>query len=93
MTVADTSLGNLKRINPSEMQQIILNWMKKRGGEGTLYHACVELKKERHAISGRFSELKKAVLIRETGRRYKEPGGSSFTIYALVSEPVQTSLF
>lgn len=95
MRVADTSLEAYERTNAELWREKVLAWLVGRGGEGTLWQACAELGKAKNALSGRFTELSKAGLIRDSGKRLKDPSTSvSARVWELVpTKPKQMSLF
>jgi hypothetical protein len=95
MKVADTSLEAYQRTNADLWREKVLTWLVERGGEGTLWQACADLGKAKNALSGRFTELSKAGLIRDSGKRMKDPSTvASARVWELVpTKPKQMSLF
>jgi len=95
MRVADTSLEAYQRTNADLWREKVLGWLVERGGEGTLWQACGDFGKAKNALSGRFTELSKAGLIRDSGKRLKDPEtGVSARVWAVVHQkPVQGRLF
>lgn len=95
MPVADTSQEAYRHANAELWREKVLTWLIVHGGRGTLWQACRELGKTKNALSGRFTELSRAGLIRDSGSREKDPAtGVSARVWEIVPlKPCQMSLF
>ena len=94
--LADTSLEALEHADTAYWRNRILKWLRARGGRGTLWQACAEFGKPKNALSGRFSELRDACAVRDSGVRLRDPStGVSARVWEVceVQELQQARLF
>lgn len=72
MTIARTSLEAHAKTDSAAWRKRVYAWLYLRK-DGTLFEACGDLGRNKNALSGRFTELRSAGMIRRNGERRTDP--------------------